>query len=156
MKVMQPCRVTRTYVQKIQAPPGEVFPLLCPVRETEWVKGWDPIVVYSQSGVAEPDCIFLTGDEEPESVWVITNRDSDQFKLEIIKVTPWTTVAKINISLQQNEEAGTDATVTYTYTALSEAGEDFVNHYTEEYYVEFMRYWEGAISEYLLSRVAGD
>ena len=75
---------------------------------------------------------------------------------EIIKVTPWTTVARINISLQQNEEAGTDATVTYTYTALSEAGVDFVNHYTEDYYTEFMRYWEGAISEYLLSGVAGD
>ena len=34
MKVMAPCRVTRTYVQKIQAHPDEVFPLLCPVRET--------------------------------------------------------------------------------------------------------------------------
>jgi hypothetical protein len=54
MKVMQPCRVTRTYLQKIQAPPEEVFPLLCPVRETEWVRGWDPIVVYSHSGLAEP------------------------------------------------------------------------------------------------------
>ena len=150
MKVMAPCRVTRTYVQKIQAHPDEVFPLLCPVRETEWVEGWDPIVVYSQSGLAEPDCIFLTGETEPESAWIITNRDSNKFEMEIIKVTPWTTMAKVNISLRQNEESGTDATVTYTYTALSEAGEDFVNHYTEEYYIEFMRYWEGAINDYLL------
>ncbi len=156
MKVMAPSRVTRTYVQKIQAPPEEVFPLLCPVRETEWVKGWDPIVVYSQSGLAEPDCIFLTGNTEPESAWIITKRDPTEFEMEIIKLTPWTTVAKLNISLQQNEAGGTDATVTYTYTALSEAGEDFVNRYTEEYYIEFMRYWEDAIGDYLLSRVAGD
>ena len=79
-------------------------------------------------------CVFLTGNEEPDSVWVITNRDSEKYEMEIIKVTPWTTVAKISISLRQNEQAGTDAKVTYTYTALSEAGKDFVNNYTESYY----------------------
>jgi len=152
MKVVEPFRVTRTYVQKLQASPGEVFPLLCPVRETEWVDGWDPLVVYSRCGLAEPDCVFLTGNEEPDSVWVVTNRDSDNFEMEIIKVTPWTTVAKITISLRQNEQSGTDATVTYTYTALSEAGKEFVNNYTESYYTEFMRYWEAKINDYLLSK----
>jgi hypothetical protein len=155
MKVMEPCRVTRTYVQKIQAPPEEVFPLLCPVREAKWVKGWDPIVVYSHSGLAEPDCIFLTGNGEPESAWVITHRESDKFHLEIIKISPWTTVAKITITLSRNEESGTDAEVTYTYTALSESGEDFVNHYTEDYYLEFMRYWENAINDYISSGQQG-
>jgi hypothetical protein len=152
MRVVEPLRIMRTYVQKLQARPEEVFPLLCPVRETEWVKDWDPLVVYSQSGLAEPECVFLTGNGEPESVWIITKRDSDRFELEIIKVTPWTTVAKISIFLSQNEESGTDATVTYTYTALSQAGEDFLNQYTESYYAEFMRYWEAAINDYLLSK----
>ena len=151
MKVMAPHRVTRSFVQKIQAPPEQVFPLLCPVRETEWVEGWDPIVVYSHSGLAEPDCIFLTGNGEPESAWIITDRDTEHFHLEIIKISPWTTVAKIEITLGRNEESGTDATIIYTYTALSEAGENFVNHYTEAYYLEFMRYWETAINDYISS-----
>jgi hypothetical protein len=152
MKVVEPLRVTRTYVQKIQGSPEEVFPLLCPVRETEWVDGWDPLVVYSRCGLAEPDCVFLTGNEEPDSAWVITNRDSDNFTMEIIKVTPWTTIAKITISLRQNDQSGTDAVVTYTYTALSEAGKDFINNYTESYYAEFMRYWETRINDFLLSK----
>ena len=71
--------------------------------------------------------------------------------IEIIRVTPWTTVVKISISLRQNEEAETDAEVTYTYIALSEAGKDFVNNYTESYYIEFMQYWEAAINAYLSS-----
>jgi hypothetical protein len=152
MKVVEPFRVTRTYVQKLEARPEEVFPLLCPVRETEWVKGWDPMVVYTKSGLAEPDCVFLTGDGEPDSVWIITNRDITNFDLEIIKVTPWTTVAKIHISLRPNGESGTNAEVSYTYTALSEAGKGFVNNYTESYYTEFMQYWETAINDYLLSK----
>jgi hypothetical protein len=152
MRVVEPSRITRTYVQKLQAGPEEVFPLLCPVRERDWVDGWDPLVVYSRSGLAEPDCVFLTGDDEPESVWIITRRDSDKFELEILKVTPWTTIARINIGLRQNEASGTDATVTYTYTALSETGEDFLRHYTESYYADFMRYWETAINNYLSSK----
>jgi len=151
MLVEEPYRVTRSYVQKIHAPPGDVFPLLCPVRETEWVKGWNPIVVYSRCGVAEPDCVFLTGEGEPESVWVVTKQDWEKYELEIIRFTPWTTVVKISISLRQNDEAETDAEVTYTYTALSEAGKDFVNNYTESYYNEFMQYWEAAINAYLSS-----
>ena len=152
MKVVEPFRVTRSYVQKIQARPEEVFALLCPVREAEWVKGWDPIVVYSRSGLAEPECVFLTGDGEPDSVWVITRRDWEKYELEIIKVTPWTTVATITIALTQNEEEGTDAEVTYTYTALSEEGKDFVNNYTEGYFNEFMQYWEAALNAYLSGR----
>lgn len=151
MKVFEPFRVTRSYVQKIQARPEKVFALLCPVRETEWVEGWDPMVVYSRSGLAEPECVFLTGDGEPDSVWVITRRDWEQYALEIIKVTPWTTVAKITISLTANNAEGTDAEVTYSYTALNEAGKEFVNSYTEVYFTEFMQYWEAAINDYLLS-----
>lgn len=149
MIVETPYRVTRSYVQKLHAPPADVFPLLCPVRETEWVRGWNPIVVYSNSGVAEPDCIFLTGEGEPDSVWVITRQDRQEYELEIIKVTPWTTVVKINISLGQNEEAETDAEVTYTYMALSEKGKEFVDNYTESYFQEFMQYWETTLNAYL-------
>ncbi|HQN19824.1 MAG TPA: hypothetical protein PKV86_11820, partial [Syntrophobacteraceae bacterium] len=140
MRVAEPFRVTRTYIQKLQAGPEEVFPLLCPVREAEWVDGWDPLVVYSRSGLAEPDCVFVTGNKEPDSAWIVTKRDTESFDLEIIKVTPWTTIARINISLRPNEQSGTDAEVTYSYTALSEAGEAFVNNYTEEYYAAFMGY----------------
>jgi hypothetical protein len=152
MKVIEPFRVARSYVQKIQARPEKVFPLLCPVRETEWVKGWDPMVVYSRSGLAEPECVFLTGEGEPDSVWVITRHDWEKYDLEIIKVTPWITVAKINISLTQKAEEETDAEITYSYTALSEEGKEFVNNYSESYFTEFMQYWEAAINDYLSSK----
>jgi len=32
--------VPRRYAQNIHAPPQAVFPLLCPVREGEWLDGW--------------------------------------------------------------------------------------------------------------------
>ncbi len=33
-------RISREYRQTINAKPDEIFPLLCPVREIEWLDGW--------------------------------------------------------------------------------------------------------------------
>jgi uncharacterized protein YndB with AHSA1/START domain len=59
----------RTYVARVAAPPDRVFPLLCPVREREWVPGWDAEVVRSDSGVAELGCVFRT--REPPCTWIV-------------------------------------------------------------------------------------
>jgi hypothetical protein len=54
-------RAVREYTHLVDAPPGEVFPLLCPVRERDWIPGWTAEVVYSESGVAELDGVFVAG-----------------------------------------------------------------------------------------------
>ena len=48
-------RVTLSHSQRIEAPPARVFPLICPVRETEWLDGWGEQleVIHSDSGLAE-------------------------------------------------------------------------------------------------------
>ena len=64
MREFQATRVTHEYSQTNDAPPEKVFPLLCPVREEEWVPGWQGRVIYSQSGVAESSCVFATPNED--------------------------------------------------------------------------------------------
>ena len=44
----------------IQAPASELFPLLCPVREYEWIPDWRCEMVYSKSGFAEREAMFTT------------------------------------------------------------------------------------------------
>lgn len=43
MDIRQPKRVRHSYTQSLIAPPGKVFPLLCPVREKEWVSDWNKV-----------------------------------------------------------------------------------------------------------------
>ena len=38
----------------------EVFPLLCPVRERDWLDGWEFRMIHSSSGLIEKDCVFAT------------------------------------------------------------------------------------------------
>ena len=52
--------IERTDHFDVPATPDRVFPLLCPVREYEWIPGWECDVLHSVSGVAEEDCVFRT------------------------------------------------------------------------------------------------
>ncbi|MEN6441020.1 MAG: hypothetical protein ABFD97_20830 [Syntrophobacter sp.] len=156
MQIVEPVRVERSYVQKLRGIPRNIFPLLCPVREKEWAEGWDPLAVYTHSGFAEDDCIFTTGDEKPDSIWVITVFDPEHHNLEILKITPGMTVGKITITLSANETGNTDAQVKYTYTAISPEGEDFVRSYSEDFFEQFMQYSESTLNEFLERQQRGD
>jgi len=156
MEIVEPVRVQRSYVQKLRGKPRDVFPLLCPVREKEWSEGWDPLAVYTHSGFAEPGCIFITGEEKPDSIWIITVFDPARFKLEILKVTPGMTVGKIEIAMSANETGNTDALVKYMYTAISPEGEEFVRAYSEDFFQQFMQYSESELNHYLERQERGD
>ena len=149
MLIHQPVRVQRSYVQKLCAPPSEVFPLLCPVREMEWVPGWNPVAVISQSGLAELDCIFITSDGGEETTWVTSKYDPKTFEMQLIRFTPGMTVGRIDVALSENETGGSDCRVTYAYTAMSTDGAGFVGAYSEEYFHAFMQAWEFALNDHL-------
>ena len=152
MQIIDPVRVRRSYTQKLRGKPADVFPLLCPVREREWAEGWNPLTVYSISGIAETDCVFITGEESPESFWVITDFDPLLFRLGIVKVTPGMTVARINIRLTEDVSGNTDAEVVYLYTAISREGEGFVKEYSQEFFDGFMQFSESALNTFLDKR----
>jgi hypothetical protein len=88
MRVTRPNRVTRSYTQHLVAEPSTVFPLLCPVREADWIDGWDPRLVLSHSGFAEPDCVFVTEAGQRDAIWYVTRHEPDNGFVEIIKITP--------------------------------------------------------------------
>ncbi len=148
MNIRQPHRVTHTYTQRLCRPSAAVFPLLCPVRESDWIEGWHPIVVYSVSGVAEQDCVFVTDAEPHDAVWYITRHEPERGFVEMIKITPGVTACKLSIQVR-DAVAGCEADVTYTHTSLGPHGDDFLATFTAEYYVLFMREWEERVNHYL-------
>jgi hypothetical protein len=69
-------RVVKEYVHEVHARPEKVFPLLCPVREYEWIEGWNCDMLYSESGVAEDNCVFRTHlPDRGEATWVVSKYD---------------------------------------------------------------------------------
>jgi len=147
MNIVKPHRVTRSFTQKLNAPPDQVFPLLCPVRESEWVNGWHPRLVASDSGLAELDCVFVTAAGPQEAIWMITRYEPTKH-LEIIKVIPGIVVGKIVIHLA-TASGGSKAAISYTFTALGPDGDRVVNEFTQSHFDEFMLTWETELNHYL-------
>jgi hypothetical protein len=148
VKIEAPRRVSRSYVQRLQAPPARVFPLLCPVREADWIEGWNPRRVISASGVAEPDCVFVTPGDPDDALWYVTRHEAAAGFVEMLKITPGVTACRLTIGLEP-DGPGCRATVTYTHTSLGPAGDAFVAAFTEEHYRQFMRDWEGRLNHFL-------
>ena len=148
MEVRRPNRVTRTYTQRLIAPPERVLPLLCPVREADWIEGWDPALVLSHSGLVEPDCVFVTATGARQSIWVVTRHEPERFHVEMLKVTPEVSVCKLTIQVDPTT-GGSEAQVTYAHTSLGPEGDAFVASFTEEHYRGLMRDWEARMNHYL-------
>ncbi len=148
MKIAPPLRAARTYVQRLVAGPEKVFPLLCPVREADWIEDWDPLAVFTNSGIAEQDCVFITAGQPNNAIWYITRLEPENGFVEMLKITPGVTACKLTIQLRA-VPGGSEAEVTYSHTSLGPQGDAFVASFTEEYYREFMREWEEQINYYL-------
>jgi len=127
-----------------------VFPLLCPVREKDWVEGWEYKMIFSKSGLIEKDCVFSTphhGNEQ--TIWYVTEYDRENYKIQFVRVTPNEEVVKIDICLIDNENGTTTSNITYQYTALNDSKNLWIKEKLESEFKENMIEWEDAINFYI-------
>lgn len=117
MSTVDALHLSHTQAMRLPAPPEVVFPLLCPIREAEWLRGWTARMVHSRSGVAERGCVFTTpGHGGPERVWVVTRHEAPR-AVQFIVLTPDSHLTQLEIALEPDPE-GTRALWVYTLTAL--------------------------------------
>ena len=141
---------TLTFKQLNTAEPEKVFPLLCPVREKDWLDGWDYNMIYSKSGLIEKNCVFSTSfPDEMDTIWHVTQHNPEKFEVEFLRVTPKKNVVRINIKLTAVENDKTEADISYQYTGLSDDQNKFINTELESKFQESMRWWEKSINHYL-------
>ena len=139
-------RVTRNYIQTINAEPSRVHALICPVKEAEWLDGWDYDLIFSHSGVAEPGCVFISRSQgEKDTIWLITRRDDQACETDFARITPDSRAAYVTVRIEDGDKHTSRVDITYTITALSEAGNKFVENFTEEHFVNDMKLWDATM-----------
>lgn len=135
MDTIRSRRERRAFTHHVPAAAEQVFPLLCPVREFEWLSGWDCTLVHAASGLAERGAVFTTqSGGEPPTVWTISRHDADARIVEFVCVTPGSRVRVLEIAVAANPTGGSDLTWTHTFTTLGPAGEAFLDAYPPETY----------------------
>jgi hypothetical protein len=149
MNIIKPRRAEHTFTQHLEATPDRVFGLLCPVREADWVQGWAPLLVVSESGIAERDCTFVTASLPSNSVWYIIRHEPEKLFVEMVKLSPGVTACRLTIQVRAASAGTSTAEVTYMHTSLGPEGDAFVEAFTRDHYARFMGDWEARLNYYL-------
>lgn len=132
MKIKNSVRRRFCHTQELKFSPERVFPLLCPVREYDWIENWKCEMIYSDSGYAEENCIFTTvfPDDGSEDVWVVSNykppRDIHFVRTNRLRVI------RYNIALTANDDGTSSAEWEQILTGLNEEGNRFVEEQSED------------------------
>lgn len=122
--------VVRETVWSMPASPDVIFPLLCPVREYDWIPTWRARLVHSVSGVAELGCIFEThSPRDGRSTWVCT-RYEPPGRIEYTIFHENGLLARLTITLRATA-AGTEMVWIRTWHALNAQGEASLAHWDD-------------------------
>jgi len=129
-------RAITTFTGHLSFPPDVIFPLLCPVREYEWLEGWQCEMIYSNSGMVEDNCIFKTA-HGGGMIWTVSHYEPPR-RIEFTTFIPDAVVTRLILSLKTNR-GGTDLQWTRIFTGLTEAGNQSVGTWKTERDAELTR-----------------
>lgn len=123
----QAARRKLRWVKEVAGTVDDVFPLLCPSREADWIPGWDAELLFTNTGYAERDCVFRTDPDGTvgQGVWVFTRHEEGR-GVELVKFTPEVLV-QLRIQLEDAGEGRTRMAWEYILTGLTEEGNALVD-----------------------------
>jgi hypothetical protein len=141
-------RIVREGTIVVNAPRKVVFPLLCPVRERDWLPGWQAELVYSESGLVEDGCLFRHQNAQlGEELWVTSRHEPEQGIVEFVVFFPGLCVMKLAIAATA-AAACTHLRWTRTYTGLNAQGNAAVAGLTETVFRDQIEALERWLTDY--------
>ncbi len=126
-------------------PPDDAMILFTPEGERRWAVGWDPLY-------PDPDhrdgagAVFTTAHGGQKTTWIVVDRGPETIRYA--RVVPGMSAGTIAIKLVHADERTTAVEVTHAVTALSAAGESWLEAFAAGYDAE-IESWGAEIAEAL-------
>jgi len=133
----------------IKAAIEDVFPLLCPERERDWLPGWNYEMVHSNSGIIEQGCIFKNFKDGEKIIWICSTYDKKDYKIYFVQYFDSVMVGELGLSLSVIDEKTTKMEIINIRTALNEVGNELLEGFSDK---DFSEFWNdaGKMIEYYL------
>lgn len=148
-------RIRREAVFVVPQPVGKIFPLFTPKGEELWSDQWRPSYIFPKSGETQEGMVFVTGPANAEHViWRMEIYDPSHGRVRYSRISPSNRYGVVEVECR-TDAGGTKVKVTYEFTALSEAGNKFIQEFSEETYRAMIGEWKAAIEQYLLRAKKG-
>lgn len=104
-------------------------------------------MIYSESGLVEEWAVFSTPHEcEEDTIWIVTKHDPEKHEVEFARFTHGSRTCVLKIAVKFKDENSSYVFVSYTYTGITPAGNDFINNFTEEVFLEAVTFWERSMN----------
>jgi hypothetical protein len=128
---------------------AEIFPLLCPVLEYAWLPGWQCVMVYSESGVAENNCLFYTKENfGKKALWTCIAQEPDTF-VDYLVTSGRDMVMRLSVRLEENGNK-TEVDWRMLFTGLSGLGRHVIKRrFSRENFEKMMQDRERELNWYL-------
>lgn len=143
-----------TAVFVIDEPMKDVFPLFTPEGERHWAPGWDFDEIMQGAEISE-DYVFTTRHHDhagSDAVWIVKKYDREQAAIQYYRIEPEIKVGIVSVTCSTLDNITTNVRVTYKYIGLSEQGDKFIRHYSQEEYDHFIAGWKVHIDQYFHHR----
>lgn len=127
----------------LDSPPQRAFALFTAQGERRWAPGWDPEIL---SGDVERGSVFRTRSHDRTVVWIVSAYDAGAQRVSYARLVDGMNMGLVDVSCEA-ADGGTQVTVRYTLTPLSEAGQHNIAHLLDaQHYAAFMEEWRAAIT----------
>jgi len=121
-------------------PPENAIELFTAPGERLWAPDWDPTIL-SGDGI-EAGTVFVTRQGCSTTIWIVVDYDTEPFRARYARTTPGIKAGTVDVSLASDGQGGSEVSVTYDLTSLSEAGNEDLAHFDESAYETMMQQWE--------------
>jgi hypothetical protein len=144
---------TRSGVIQCKATVEEVFPLLCPKREEEWIPGWECETIRSLSGYNETGAIFRT--TKPygtELYWNTLEYDIDRRLVDFLITAPHLYMFRFKIEIDPGSDGLLSITFAQVFTSISDEGNTLLERYESEDFTARLKSLEEFMNRHLESK----
>ena len=126
-------QITRSGAVHCKAEIKEVFPLLCPKREEEWIPGWECETIWSHSGYNEEGAIFRTSKPYgTELYWTTLRYDIKDGVVDFLITAPRLYMFRFTIKVHDDGDGSLSILFSQVFTAIAEEGNAFLQRYQNE------------------------
>ncbi|WP_343712037.1 SRPBCC family protein [Inquilinus sp.] len=139
----------RCHAIVLAGPVDRVFPLFTPAGETLWAEGWDPEFLHPASGDIMDGMVFRTRHHGETTLWACIDWNPESHRVRYVRVTPSSRFGFVEVVCREAPGGRTEATIAYTYTALSPQGRVHLAELSEAAFTRMIEDWRNRIDRLL-------
>lgn len=117
-----PAHLTRSGSFDLPLPLARAFPLFTAEGERGWVPGWEPSYLHPALPSNERGTVFRTHHGDEETIWIVLRHEPSRGIAEYARFTPGSRLGTVCVECEDIGASLTRVSVTYSLTALSDAG----------------------------------